>query len=98
MASRKNKDQPLKVLIQEMLKNAGMDGRYTELEIIRCYKEVVGDVIARKTLQARVRNRTLQIKLDSGPLKEELSMAKRKIIGLVNERMGVVVLENMEIW
>jgi predicted nucleic acid-binding Zn ribbon protein len=98
MASRKYTDQSLKVLINEMLKNSGMDKKYSELEVAKCYREVVGELIAKKTLDVRMRNKTLIIKLDSGPLKEELAHSKRRIVGLVNERMGAVVVEEVEIW
>lgn len=98
MASRKYTDQTLKSLINEMLKNSGMDKKYSELEVAKVYREVVGDLIARKTLDVRMRNKTLIIKLDSGPLKEELAHSKRRIVGLVNEKMGAVVVEEVEIW
>lgn len=97
MSNRKYTDQSLKLIIQEMLKNNGLDRKYTELEIAKCYREVVGEIISRKTMDVKVRNKTLIVQLDSGPLREELSLAKRKIIGLVNERMGVAVIEEMEI-
>jgi predicted nucleic acid-binding Zn ribbon protein len=98
MSLRKYTNQSLKTIIDEMLKNSHMDRRYSELEVARCYNEVVGEVIARKTVEIKVRNKTLVVKLDSGPLKEELAHMKRKIIGLVNEKMGSAVLEEMEVW
>ncbi|MFN0032299.1 MAG: DUF721 domain-containing protein, partial [Flavobacteriales bacterium] len=98
MSDRKYTDQSLKHLIGEMLRNSNMEQRYTEMEIIRCYNEVVGEVIARKTKEVRLRGKKLIIKPDSGPLKEELMHMKRKIVGLVNERIGRVVVEEVEIW
>lgn len=81
-----------------MLKNSNMDRRYSELEVARCYQEVVGELIAKKTIDIKVRNKTLVIRLDSGPLKEELAHQKRKIVGLVNEKMGAAVIEDLEVW
>ena len=98
MSQRKYTDQSLKHLIQEMLRNSNMEQRYTELEVVRSYQEVVGEVIARKTREVRLRNKTLIIKPDIGPLKEELMHLKTRIAGLVNERMGKVVIEEVEIW
>ncbi len=98
MSNRKYTDQSLKTIIQELLKNSNMDRRYSELEVARCYKEVVGELIAKKTIEVKVRNKTLVIRLDSGPLKEELAHQKRKIVGLVNEKMGAAVIEDLEVW
>ncbi len=98
MSNRKYTDQSLKTIIQEMLRNSNMEKRYSELEVKRCYMEVVGEIIAKKTIEVKVRNKTLIIRLDSGPLKEELAHQKRKIVDLVNEKMEAVVIEELEVW
>ncbi|MCC6600791.1 MAG: DUF721 domain-containing protein [Crocinitomicaceae bacterium] len=98
MPDRKYTDNTLKSIIDEMLRKSGLDKKYTELEIIRCYHEVVGKLISSKTLYAKVREKTLQLKLDSGVLKSELSYSKTNIIQMINAKMGSQVIENIEIW
>jgi predicted nucleic acid-binding Zn ribbon protein len=98
MSSRKYTDQTLKSVIGELLKSNGLEKKFNELEIIRCYHETVGEYISKKTREAYVKDRTLVVKLDSGPVKEELAYQKTKLIGLINERLGSPFLEQMNIW
>jgi predicted nucleic acid-binding Zn ribbon protein len=98
MSSRKYTDQSLKTVISELLKNSGLDKKFNEMEVIRCYKEVVGEVVARKTREIYLKEKTLVIKLDSGALKQELSYQKTRIIGLINERLGNPFIEQLDVW
>jgi hypothetical protein len=98
MSERKFSDSSIKTLIMEMLKRSGMDRRYSELEIQRAFSDVMGAPIAKHVLSMRVRERTLVVRLDSGPLKEELSHSKSRIVQLINEHMGMAVIDQLEIW
>lgn len=98
MSSRKNNDRPIRDLIRVMLKDTGLQKKYDELEIIRCYHLVMGTVISKKTKEVFIREKTLILKMDSGVLKEELTMNKQRIIDLVNERFGANAIEQVEIW
>jgi predicted nucleic acid-binding Zn ribbon protein len=96
--ARKYTDQTLKSIISEMLKNSGMEKKFNELEVIRCYNEVVGEVIQKKTRSIFIRDKTLIVRMDSGVMKQELLYQKTKIVGLVNERLGHPFLEQLEVW
>jgi len=98
MSSRKYTDQSLKSLIGEMLKNSGMEKKFNELEVIVCYKKAVGEVIAKKTREVYLRNRTLVLKMDSGALKQELHFEKKRIIALINEQLEAPFIEELEVW
>lgn len=97
MSQRKYTDQSLKSIIGEMLKSTGMDRKYTELEIVECYYRTVGNVIANKTLSARVNGKTLYLKFDSAPLRHEISLQKSKLINLINESMGQQLLNEIDL-
>ena len=98
MSLRKYTDQSLKTLISEMLKKSGMEKKFNELEVARCYNEVVGEVIARKTRSIYMREKTLIVRMDSGVMKQELSFQKTRIVNLVNEKLGFPFVEQMEVW
>lgn len=98
MSSRKYTEKTLKDLIGEMLKNTGMDKRFNELEVIECYKNAVGDILARKTREVYLKDRTLVIKMDSGVLKQELYFEKKKVLKLINEQLQSPFLEDIEVW
>ena len=98
MSSRKYTDQPLKTIIGEMLRTSGLQKRYNELEVVAAYREAVGEVIWKKTREAKVHGKTLVLKMDSGSLKQELSYQKSKIQGLINEGLGASWVETIEVW
>jgi predicted nucleic acid-binding Zn ribbon protein len=75
-----------------------MSKKYNELEIIKCYHEVMGSMISKRTREVKLRDRTLVLKMDSGVLKEELNHNKRQIIQMINDKMGAPLIEEVEVW
>ena len=98
MLNRKYTDSPLKDLITDILRRNGWEQRYREMEVLRCYREVVGEVIWKKTRECRLNGKTLVLKMDSGPLKQELSYQKTKLLDAINELMGQTEVEKVEVW
>jgi predicted nucleic acid-binding Zn ribbon protein len=98
MSNRKYTDNPLKSLISDILRRNGWDHRYQEMEVLRCYRDVVGEVIWKKTRESRLQGKTLVLRMDSGPLKQELSYQKTKLMDAINEMMGGESLEKIEVW
>jgi predicted nucleic acid-binding Zn ribbon protein len=98
MSNRKYTDNLLKELISDILRRNGWEHRYQEMEVLRCYREVVGEVIWKKTRESRLHGKTLVLKMDSGPLKQELSYQKTKLIDAINELIGNDAIEKLEVW
>ena len=98
MSLRKYTDTDLKTVITEILRRNGLEGRYQEMEVLRCYREVVGEVIWKKTRESRLHGKTLVLKMDSGPLKQELSYQRTKIIDGINELMALTAVEKLDVW
>ena len=98
MSNRKYTDNPLKSLIADILRRNGWQDRYQEMEVLRCYREVVGEVIWKRTRDSRLQGKTLVLRMDSGPLKQELSYQKTKLLDAINEMMGAEALEKVEVW
>jgi predicted nucleic acid-binding Zn ribbon protein len=98
MSNRKYTDNPLKSLIADILNRNGWQDRYQEMEVLRCYREVVGEVIWKKTRESRLHGKTLVLKMDSGPLKQELYYQKTKLLEAINAMLGNEVVEKLEVW
>lgn len=69
-----------------------------EMRIKSAWQDIMGDYVARKTLDIRVKNRTLVIRLASGVLKEEFSYSKTRIAQLINESLEANVIDKVEIY
>lgn len=98
MSNRKYTDNPLKSLIADILNRNGWQDRYQEMEVLRCYREVVGEVIWKKTRESRLHGKTLVLKMDSGPLKQELYYQKTKLLEAINAMLGNEAVEKLEVW
>jgi predicted nucleic acid-binding Zn ribbon protein len=98
MSQRKFQEQKLKDVIKRMIELSGMQKKYTELEAVQAFRDVVGPIIAKRTPTVFVRQHTLVIKPDSGVLKQELGMRKEFLIEAVNEKLGMQFIEHIEVW
>jgi predicted nucleic acid-binding Zn ribbon protein len=98
MAGRTYNNNSIGQIIKGILKDRGMDERFKLAEIEKCYHELMGPYISKKTRKISLRGKTLIIYLDSGVLKEEFSFSKSKIPALINERLGEEVVQEVEIW
>jgi predicted nucleic acid-binding Zn ribbon protein len=90
-------DKTLKQVIAEMLRASGMEKRYTELDIEEHYRQLVGEYISRKTREVKLREKTLVLRIESGPIKEEISYQKSRILASINEHFGKVIVEDVQI-
>jgi len=91
-------DKSLKDVISDMLRQSGMERKFTELDVEHHYREVAGEYVSKKTREVRLRDKTLILRIESGPIKEELSYQKTTLLSAINERLGRVVVEEIQIW
>ena len=63
-----------------------------EKKLIESWEEVMGKMIAKHTKDIVIRNKQLIVTLDSAALRNELSLAKTKIVKILNEKAGKVVI------
>ena len=82
------KEQPLKLLINKMLRAYGLGDRLDEMALIKSWEKIVGSMIARHTDDIFFKEGKLYITLDSAPLRQELSYAKQKLVQKLNEEAG----------
>lgn len=81
-------EKPLKELVNQMLRAYGLGDKLDEISLVKSWEEIVGKMIARHTTDIYFNSGTLHVKLDSAPLRQELSYAKTKLINLLNEKAG----------
>ncbi len=96
MRDRKNTNHPsMKILIDKLIRSYGLESKMQELDVMSEWENIVGKMIARHTKDIQIKNKMLYITLDSAPLKHELLMSKTRIIELVNEKSGKVLVEDV---
>jgi hypothetical protein len=86
---------PLKEAIEEFLKFYRLEDKLKERKVLDAYPEVVGELIMRHTLDFWIWKKTLYIKVDSAPLRNELMMARTTLMRNLNKKAGAQVIEDI---
>lgn len=85
---RKSNEQSLGEVIRQCLKAFHIEDKISEVKIYGAWEKVMGKNIQCFTEKLVYRNKVLAVYLRSAPLREELSMAKTKIIASLNKELG----------
>ena len=81
-------DSPLKKTIDQLLRAYGYQDQLDEIELIKIYKELVGQLFANHTQKIAFKNNILYVKLDSASLKQELNYVKEGLVLKINKKLG----------
>jgi len=94
----KESTKPLGDVINEFVKAQGIHTKLDEVEVVLAWKEVFGEVIDKKTRGIKLlKDGTLVAYLNSGPLKEEFNLNKKKIAQMINAHMKKQVILRVRI-
>jgi len=83
-----SKKTPLRKTIDQLLRAYGYQDQLDEIEIIKVYEDLVGQMFANHTQKIAVKNRKLFVKLDSASLKQELNYVKEGVVERLNKNLG----------
>ena len=89
-----NKTQSLREAIGTYLKKEKLDRKLNEHKLIGIWQELMGPIIASRTDRMFIKKKTLYVNMNSAPLKHELNMSKAKVLKLINQKMGIDVIED----
>ncbi len=92
---KRSNEQSLGDVIKDLLRNYGLEKRVTQVRIANTWDKVMGKFVAAKTVNVKLRNDTLLVKLNSPALRNELSYAKEKIIESINKECGDDVIKKI---
>ncbi len=92
---RKKNDQQLKDVLQQMIQSNRWKEKLDRVKINLIWKNVMGETVNKYTKHITLRKNTLVILIDSAPLKQELSFAKKKIVKLINEEIGEELIQEV---
>ncbi len=87
-SARRGEAVSLGEALTEWLRLSGHGARLEDARSESAWREVMGEVVSRKTRFLRVRDGVLTVELDSAPMKEEFLMARSRIRTLLNEHLG----------
>ena len=85
----------IKDLVNIFLKKNKLEKGLLDLEVKKVWFELMDNGIANYTLDVKLRNKTLYIKLSSPALKQELSYGKEKLIDLINKKFDKEIVQKI---
>jgi predicted nucleic acid-binding Zn ribbon protein len=91
----KHNEHSLKDAIDLLLKTYKLDDRLSERKLISSWESVMGAMIAKHTKDIYIKHQQLFVTLDSAALRNELSLAKTKIVTMLNEAVGKNVINEV---
>ena len=94
---RKSNQQSLGEVMGGLVDTYGLREKMDELDITTAWDEVVGPMIAKHTVSIRLRRNAMRLKVDSAPLRHELSFQREGLAKLLNERLGRVVVTSISV-
>ena len=86
--------QSLREAIGKYLKEEKLDVKLNEYKLFGIWQELMGPTIASRTDRMFIKKKTLYVNMNSAPLNQELNMSKAKVLKLINEKMGIDVIED----
>ncbi len=93
---RKN-DQTLGEAMDRLVDAYGLREKLDEQAVASLWDELAGGMVARRTVAVKLRRGKLYIKVDSAPLRQELTYMRDGLIKTINEKMGRVVVEKIQL-
>jgi predicted nucleic acid-binding Zn ribbon protein len=92
---RGSKALPLKDAIDDMMELYKLRSKFNETYVISYWEQIMGTVISSRTTEIYIKEQKLFIQLDSSPLRNELLLAKNKIVSMINKEVGQVIIEDV---
>jgi hypothetical protein len=77
----------LKDILDDMIRDMRIGGKMDEMKVRKYWQEMVGSYITNHTSRIYYRHGKLFVYLESSALKQELYMAREKIVVALNERL-----------
>lgn|SRR5690606_36637757 len=85
----------IKSAVQELLQAYKIKDKYTATQVSGAWGKIMGEPIRKRTEQVFMKDKKLFVKLNSAPLKNELSLSKQKIVDLFCKEFGEDVLKEV---
>ncbi|NQU81538.1 MAG: DUF721 domain-containing protein [Bacteroidetes bacterium] len=85
---RKSNTQTIASVIKDYLKEAQIEGKLKEVQVVNSWEELVGKTIARRTNRIYIKNGKLYLHMNSSIVKNELLMFRESIIERINTNAG----------
>ena len=92
---KEGKTKTIDELIDQVLRQMGLEQKFKEHEICEVWPEVVGQMIASRTKKVEVVEGKLFVTFTSAVVRNEILMVKEGLIRALNDRVGKEVIREI---
>ena len=96
--ARKSATSSLKEAIDAMIDSYKIRGKFDENRLIAMWEEMMGKPTARRTEKIFIKEKILFVKLNSAPLRQELTMSKAKVMEIIYEHFDKGLVEEVKFY
>ena len=93
--ARNSNDQTMKEAIESMLKAYKLDARVSQIKLIESWEKIMGPTVAKRTVDLKIYGKKMFVVLNSASLRQELFQEKEKLVKLLNDEAGEIVIEEI---
>jgi predicted nucleic acid-binding Zn ribbon protein len=97
-AQRKSETSSLKEAIDSMIDAYKLRGKFDQNKLISSWETMMGKPIARRTEKMFIKDKTLFVKLNSAPLRQELNIAKPKVLEIIHRNFDKGLVEDVKFY
>lgn len=90
-----SKERNISDVIQAMYDKYRMNQKITEVKLVNAWAEITGPLISKHTTELKLVNKTLYVKFDNAPLKNEMMYRRFTLIDAVNRELGAGTIEKI---
>ena len=94
----RKKEQKLESLIQQFMRQQGLETPLNEYRAVQAWSDIVGPAIARYTGQIFIRNSILYVQIRSAALRENLTHQRTLLAQRVNSQVGAQVIQEIRFY
>ena len=91
----KDNEYTLGDLIKLVYNECDLTDKVNEMDVIKAYNTIAGDLISKLTNEIKLRDKTLYLKVSSAALKNELSYKKSDLIHRINSELNRNAINNI---
>ena len=95
---KEGKTKQIDELVDQVLRNMGLEQKFKEHEVCMIWPEVVGQMIASRTKSLRISEGKVFVSFTSSVVKNEILMVKEGLIKALNDRVGDHVVKDIVVF
>ncbi|MCO6483218.1 MAG: DUF721 domain-containing protein [Flavobacteriales bacterium] len=94
---KRRNETTLKEAMDRLVDAYGLREKLDEQAVATLWDDLAGGMVARHTVAVKLRKGKLSIKVDSAPLRQELTFMREGLIKTINQRLGREVVQQIQL-